>query len=183
MTLSTRLMSRWLVPLGGIALLLATAVPAYYQRREERLEVVSVTIEDAQKRIWDHVNITNDDDFIAKRYHPDDKSVTIQHNFRPGASWVMIDGFLLGYDPKGKSKNLSWRQRDRLCTDWKLEHAGRFSFRMCAEKGPLKGWWVGLEVIKEEPEPNKPARARLVLVKDKKDAVVFEHEDPTDISP
>ncbi|MGH7174456.1 MAG: hypothetical protein ACRELF_00925 [Gemmataceae bacterium] len=189
MTASTSLRSKRLVPFVGIAIVLGTAAPTYCQgprnyRRPTRLKKVAVFVEDAQKRIWRHVNISNDGGFIAKRFHPDDRAAAWQHNFRPpGPNWVMIDGFLLGYDLEGKSKNVLWRGRDRESTCWEIERGRRFSMRMRVRNGSLKGWWVGLKLIKEKPEPGKPAQARLVLVEDKKDAAVFTWEDPTDISP
>jgi hypothetical protein len=90
-----------------------------------------------------------------------------------------VDGRYMGYDLEGKSKEVLARQRRGGSTQW-VKHGGRFSMTLEVRNGTLKGWWVGLKVIKEKPEPGKPALARLVLVKDKKDAAVFDWEDPYD---
>jgi len=95
---------------------------------------------------------------------------------------LKVDGMYLGYDLSGKDKEVL--ARDGLAEDlrdirWGGERDQKLrlarNFRVA--NGARKGWWVGLGPTEEGG--GRP-RARLILVKDRKDAAAFRWTRPED---
>jgi hypothetical protein len=118
------------------------------------------------------------DGFVARHVFPGDR-VSYRHSFAESAGGMEVSGKYMGYDLSGKSKEVLARERYGESTQWEKEGA-RFGMRLRVPHGPLKGWWVGLKVVEDQPAPAKPTLAKLVLVEDKKDAAVFIWADPYD---
>jgi hypothetical protein len=101
-----------------------------------------------------------------------------------------VDDRYLGYDLGGKSKDVlarDGRAEDTRDIRWEVvgweivrtrdgSHSVR---RFRVANGALKGWWVGLGATEPAKGDGRP-RARLVLVKDKKDAAGFNWPSPHD---
>jgi hypothetical protein len=123
------------------------------------------------------------DGFVAEHYGKDNR-YEYKHNFRSSAGRMRVGGRYMAYDPEGRSKDVLAREDgDGEDTRWETEKPAR-GLGVCLRvpKGPLKGWWVGLGPA-EPAKGGRPARAKLVLVKDKKDAAVFRWPDPWDEGP
>jgi hypothetical protein len=137
--------------------------------------------------------VRNGDHFVALDCR---KGATIGFlgNFNPSVELLWVDNRYLGYDLRGKNKNVLVRElrgqvraRDLQDVEWDLVLAAKepFKGRFRVKNGEMKGWWIGLgPVEKGEEEARLPRerlpRAPLVLVKDKKDAAGFDWEDPKD---
>jgi hypothetical protein len=182
---STRALGHLLASMAGIALVLGGPISGRCQLRNE--ELVELFIEDSKSPSW--IVRVSDNQVIAEKFRPGDRTHVVR-NFEESADWMEVDGRYMGYDLEGRSKSVLARERRDESTGWektgytsRQKNGGRFGMRLRARNGAFKGWWVGMEVTKDKPEPGKPALARLVLVEHEKDAVVFRWGDPRDVSP
>ena len=154
----------------------ATGVVRCHGRKKN---LVQLDIVDAKKRYWT-VTIS-DKQVIAKSYDREDLAPS-GGNFEERDDWIKVDGQYLAYDLESKKKEVLPRSRESKSTQWE-KLGSRFGMRLRMRNGELKGWWVGLKVVKEKAERGKPALAHLVLVKHTKDAAVFRWGDPYDEGP
>ena len=172
--------SRYLLVLLGTAVLLGVTASGHCQRPERR-KYVDVLVIDADQHIWEVPGV-KDKCFLLQRPH-DGRDYTYPKNFQKGDDWMEVGGFHLAYDLEGKTKDVLARERYGENTRWEVKRVDMLQARLQVRNGNLKGWWVGVRVIKEKAEAGKPALAGLVLVKDEKGAAIFSWDDPLDISP
>jgi hypothetical protein len=175
--------SRYLLALLGAAVfLLGVAGPSRCQR-PQRLEYVDLDVIDPDKRGWEVVGAKDKEFLLQRPYDPRDSHYL--KNFRPaGGDGMRVSGMYMAYDLEGKTKDVLAEDRYGENARWvKKRGEEQLSARLQVRNGKLKGWWVGVKVIKEKAEPSKPALARLVLVEDEKEAAIFRWDDPNDVSP
>jgi hypothetical protein len=111
------------------------------------------------------------------------------HNFKEIGDELWVDDRALGYDLRGKSKNVLVRDRSGEDNLWEFvprkNKEEPFKGRFRVKNGALKGWWIGLGRLEpakkgsELPRDQYP-RAPLILVKDEKDAAGFIWSDDRD---
>ena len=134
--------------------------------------------------------VRDGDRFVAPRFRQGE-GAAFHGNFEPGGDDLKVDDKYLGYDLRGENKNVLVREWDRDSVQWELVRERiirqeKAELRQCfrVKNGELKGWWIGLgpleEVKGDHPQRERRPRARLILVKDKKDAAEFDWEDPKD---
>jgi hypothetical protein len=163
--------------LAGAAVALAAAVPGRGQPPESRLGTLIAF--DDKGDPWDVVR--DGDRFVALRFRQGDG--ISPRNFHNSGDFLRVDDRSLGYDLGGKNHDvlaLDRRGPDTEDIRWDIGPwevvAGREGEltvrRFRVAHGALKGWWVGLGPA-EPPQGDRRPRARLVLVKDKKDAAGF----------
>jgi hypothetical protein len=164
--------------LGGLALTLTTAAGAGHGRPPKR-SLVELSIFDG-KGFFGKV-VRDGDRFVALRIRMGDDKLGYLDNFEKSDEELWVDDRSLGYDLRGKNKNVLVRERSAEDTRWEFVMSKKkeepFRGRFRAKNGELKGWWIGLGVEpgkkgSELPRDQYP-RARLILVKDKKDAAGF----------
>lgn|SRR5262249_16340276 len=134
--------------------------------------------------------VRDGDRFVALRFRQGE-GAAFNGNFEPGGDDLKVDDKYLGYDLRGENKDVLVREWDRDSVQWELVRERiirqeKAELRQCfrVKNGELKGWWIGLgpleEVKGDHPQRDRRPRARLILVKDKKDAAEFDWEDPKD---
>lgn len=132
-------------------------------------------------------NVIHDGDrFVVIRFRQGDGIQRPRNHKSTFPDTLEVDDKYLGYDLRGKNKNVLVRERSGDDTRWKFvsSEAERPYFGYFRVKnGDLKGWWIGLGPIEQQKKGEGPAfdrlpRAPLILVKDKKDAAGFRWTQP-----
>jgi hypothetical protein len=162
--------------LGGLALILTTAAGADHGRPPKR-SLVEFSVFDG-KDFFGQV-VRDGDRFVALRALVGEEKLGYLHNFEKSDEELWVDDRSLGYDLRGKNKDVLVRERSAEDTRWEFVSSKNkeepFRGRFRAKNGELKGWWIGLGAVEpgkkgsELPRDQYP-RARLILVKDTKDA-------------
>jgi hypothetical protein len=172
---------------GGLALILTTAVGANHGRPSERnLAELSVF---QGKGFFGQV-VRDGDRFVAIRALVGEEKLGYLHNLEKTDEELWVDDRSLGYDLRGKNKNVLVREKSGEDTRWEFVRSNKkeepFRGRFRAKNGELKGWWIGLGAVEpakkgSELPRDQYQRARLILVKEKKNAVGFSWSlDPPD---
>ena len=155
--------------LGGLAIGLTRDAPGHERKPKHLLGTMSVF---DGKDYFGNV-IRDGDRFVGDRnQRPDNYESMFSDN-------IVVDGKYLGYDLRGKNKNVLVREESGDDTSWTFvssEAKSPFSGYLRVKNGDLKGWWIGLGPVEpakkgeELPRNRRGPRAPLILVKDKKDA-------------
>ncbi len=134
--------------------------------------------------------VRDGDRFVALRFRQGDR-INRPRNFNKNPDTLEVDDKYLGYDLRGKNKNVLVRESRRPAIrdiEWEFvssEAKSPFLGYFRVKNGDLKGWWIGLGALepanKEGQSPwDRQPRAPLILVKDKKNAAGFDWTHPED---
>jgi hypothetical protein len=165
--------------LAGLALALAGAGPGNGQPAKRRAVEVMVFND---KGYFGPI-ARDGDHFVAVRFRTGEKGARIR-NFEVSGGFLRVGDRYLGYDLSGKSKDvlaLEWPGKDTRAIRWEAVRDRKSGVRkhLRVANGALKGWWIGLAPAEPAKGGGRP-QARLVLVKDQKDAATFDWTRPED---
>lgn len=183
--------------LGSLGLLLGLALVSIATNpilgRLNKRRLVDLTVFDNKGEAFGKV-VRDGDRFVALDLRKDPKLGFLRNFEMHGIDTLEVDDNYLGYDLRGKNKNVLVREGSGKDIRWELsleivhiQKERELVKRLRVKNGELKGWWIGLGPVepakKEEKTPrDKYPRAPLILVKDKKDAAGFRwpHNPPDD---